>query len=492
MYALERYLAEAKGLKKDPVLPVSNYLDKLDIRAIKEGIAEIESYGTDRENPYTVLNQSGSSAQGKYQFTDWWMTKGNMPYSKFASLTKDKGENKKEFLARVKEHFISHPKLQEKYMDKIIKEDYAPKVNNRAYKDITEKYGAANTIAMLHYNGAPDTKRYNKLVKQGKEGDFKAEGQDEGLNVSTAKYQKTFKKGVDDWYKDYDKQIQLDYVKNKLTPQSSGNILEQKPAQYPTIFLDKFNVTPTTQDEYIEPELETTPIEENEISSNITLDSFKQGGKIKKGWIDDVPEEEKSPFLSTKEWHAKQETNPQMNSQIYPDWFKYGELPSRAKSKKFNPYIYHTEEIKKTKDEEGEEDGNELGLDITGIGAKYNIPLNKKLTFSPQASLTNVGIKYNNTPVGNKLKPSFKASLKYNFENGGDISQMGYRDDSPYRNRESIEIDTPTGQIDMSNTGIPLMANGRYLAPYSGMHQFNTNKVTETPVKRNGGWLDTY
>lgn len=75
---------------------------------------------------------------------------------------------------------------------------------------------------------------------------------------------------------------------------------------------------------------------------------------------------------------------------------------------------------------------------------------------------------------------------------GGNISKMGYRDDSPYRNRESIEIDTPTGQIDMSNTGIPLMANGRYLAPYSGMHQFNTNKVTETPVKQNGGWLDTY
>ena len=69
-------------------------------------------------------------------------------------------------------------------------------------------------------------------------------------------------------------------------------------------------------------------------------------------------------------------------------------------------------------------------------------------------------------------------------------SIMGYRDDSPFRNKSSIDINTPTGTIDMSNTGIPLMANGRYLPPYSGTHQFNTNQVTETPLaqaKKGGG-----
>ena len=69
-------------------------------------------------------------------------------------------------------------------------------------------------------------------------------------------------------------------------------------------------------------------------------------------------------------------------------------------------------------------------------------------------------------------------------------SIMGYRNDSPFRNKSSININTPTGSIDMSNTGIPLMANGRYLPPYSGTHQFNTNQVTETPLaqaKRGGG-----
>lgn len=66
------------------------------------------------------------------------------------------------------------------------------------------------------------------------------------------------------------------------------------------------------------------------------------------------------------------------------------------------------------------------------------------------------------------------------------VSQMGYRDDSPYRNRKSIKIHTPNGLIDMSETGIPLMANGVYLPPYSGMHQFDTTEVTEVPMQQGG------
>lgn len=79
-----------------------------------------------------------------------------------------------------------------------------------------------------------------------------------------------------------------------------------------------------------------------------------------------------------------------------------------------------------------------------------------------------------------------KKVKKQDWEIIDDVSTMGYRDDSPYRNRESIDIYSPNGLIDMSNTGIPLLANGRYLPPYSGMHKFNTNKVKEIPLAQNG------
>ena len=41
-------------------------------------------------------------------------------------------------------------------------------------------------------------------------------------------------------------------------------------------------------------------------------------------------------------------------------------------------------------------------------------------------------------------------------------SIMGYRDDSQYRNEPFIDINTPTGFIDMSKTGMPLLANGQW------------------------------
>ena len=66
------------------------------------------------------------------------------------------------------------------------------------------------------------------------------------------------------------------------------------------------------------------------------------------------------------------------------------------------------------------------------------------------------------------------------------ISKMGYRDDSPYRDRSHIDIHTPDGSIDMSETGIPLWANGRILPPYSGTHQFDTNVVREIPIAQSG------
>ena len=66
-------------------------------------------------------------------------------------------------------------------------------------------------------------------------------------------------------------------------------------------------------------------------------------------------------------------------------------------------------------------------------------------------------------------------------------SRMGYRDDSPYRNAPYLDINTPNGIIDMSGTGVPLMANGILLPPYSGQHQFNSTIVRETPYYQEGG-----
>jgi hypothetical protein len=66
-------------------------------------------------------------------------------------------------------------------------------------------------------------------------------------------------------------------------------------------------------------------------------------------------------------------------------------------------------------------------------------------------------------------------------------SKMGYRDDSPYRNEPFIDINTPNGSIDMSNSGRRLKAtdskgNTKILEPYSGMHQFTPGIVREEPM----------
>ncbi len=61
-------------------------------------------------------------------------------------------------------------------------------------------------------------------------------------------------------------------------------------------------------------------------------------------------------------------------------------------------------------------------------------------------------------------------------------SELGYSDGSPYAALPYIDIYTPQGIIDMSNTGIPLTANGQYLPPYSGLYNFGTNVVREIPI----------
>ena len=78
------------------------------------------------------------------------------------------------------------------------------------------------------------------------------------------------------------------------------------------------------------------------------------------------------------------------------------------------------------------------------------------------------------------------------FEEGGDVSQMGYRDDSPYKDRDYIDIKTEEGLIDMSNTGKTLLGvdeNGysKVMSPYSGLHKFTGTTVREIPIPQDGG-----
>lgn len=81
-----------------------------------------------------------------------------------------------------------------------------------------------------------------------------------------------------------------------------------------------------------------------------------------------------------------------------------------------------------------------------------------------------------------RVSPAFQ-------QNGGNmnaVSLMGYRDDSPFRNEESLNIYSPDGLIDMSNVGMPIVANGQVLDPYSGINQVPPTKngyVRETPLE---------
>lgn len=76
-----------------------------------------------------------------------------------------------------------------------------------------------------------------------------------------------------------------------------------------------------------------------------------------------------------------------------------------------------------------------------------------------------------------KIKgPAKKKDIDYN-------SKMGYRKDSPFRKKASMDIYTENGTIDMSTTDRDILANGRVLPAYSGLHQFDTNVVNETPLE---------
>jgi len=73
---------------------------------------------------------------------------------------------------------------------------------------------------------------------------------------------------------------------------------------------------------------------------------------------------------------------------------------------------------------------------------------------------------------------------------GGTISELGYKDNSPYKDRKKLTINTPSGLITTEDMAFPILANGIPLYPNTGDYQFNTDKVTEIPMKaKKGGKL---
>lgn len=77
---------------------------------------------------------------------------------------------------------------------------------------------------------------------------------------------------------------------------------------------------------------------------------------------------------------------------------------------------------------------------------------------------------------------------KVKHENGSDlVSQMGYRDDSPFKGANSLLINTPNKTVSMDGVSMGLYVNGAYLPPNSGTHYVGTTQTLETPaIMRNG------
>ena len=129
---------------------------------------------------------------------------------------------------------------------------------------------------------------------------------------------------------------------------------------------------------------------------------------------------------------------------------------------------------------------------------KIYIDPSKRGTFTAEAKKRGMGVQeFASKVMSNKDRYSSSMVKQANFarnaanwnQDGGNmnaVSLMGYRDDSHFRNEESLNIYSPDGLIDMSNVGMPIVANGQVLDPYSGINQVPPTKsgyVRETPLE---------
>lgn len=84
---------------------------------------------------------------------------------------------------------------------------------------------------------------------------------------------------------------------------------------------------------------------------------------------------------------------------------------------------------------------------------------------------------------------------KKKLQKGGSISEMGYKDNSPYKYAKSLNINSPNGLITMNGVsqdliGIDEYGNKQYMKANSGTYKFKGKNIKEYPVKQEGGELE--
>jgi len=164
--------------------------NKIDLDRFKRAINTVENSG---DMDYSKLNESGSNAVGPYQIIYGDVHKKNL---------------KDMYGVESKEEFINSPDIQENYMNwlstesyprmlKSLKRDYGPggdNLTNNAVSDFSKSgilgdFSDYDLMALEHFLGHNDTRKYFASIREGREDQFKVPGK----NMSVRDYLKSFK-----------------------------------------------------------------------------------------------------------------------------------------------------------------------------------------------------------------------------------------------------------------------------------------------------------
>lgn len=88
--------------------------------------------------------------------------------------------------------------------------------------------------------------------------------------------------------------------------------------------------------------------------------------------------------------------------------------------------------------------------------------------------------------VVDKIGKPFEFYKRYHYQQGGTLSQLGYKRHSPYNQASSLLIDTPTGSITMKEVDHPILGIGKgeiQIMHPEKEYQFKSNKVLEIPMR---------
>lgn len=83
--------------------------------------------------------------------------------------------------------------------------------------------------------------------------------------------------------------------------------------------------------------------------------------------------------------------------------------------------------------------------------------------------------------------------LNAKLQKGGTISELGYKDNSPFKNNPFLDINSPNGSITMQNVSTPLLGvdnlgNVKTMFP-NKEYGFPGSTITEMPLAKNGGLI---